>query len=332
METTLKSPVLFLVFNRPEKTQKVFDIVKKVKPTKLYVAADAPRKNNPSDILLCEKVREIVQDVDWECETHFLFHDKNLGCSLAGKTAWDWFFSQEEEMIFIEDDGVPSLSFFYFCQELLEKFRDNNQIAYIGGINYGPKYGDATYFFTKQGVSTWGMATWKRVYDLYEYQLESYPTICNTKQFKKNFISSFEYQLWKKNFDNYITSIRRGVQPNTYDLQMAYLIKKYNMTCVFPNINMVSNIGFDMQGSNTKVNLDHPIALRFANKPVFEIEKIIHPTSIYIDLKFEINEMFKERRLGNQPIWKAKYKFYLRHILYKMPIVYKLLKSIRKNK
>ena len=84
METTLKSPVLFLVFNRPEKTQKVFDIVKKVKPTKLYVAADAPRKNNPSDILLCEKVREIVQDVDWECETHFLFMIK-IRLLLVGK-------------------------------------------------------------------------------------------------------------------------------------------------------------------------------------------------------------------------------------------------------
>lgn len=331
METTLKTPVLFLVFNRPEKTQKVFDIVKKVKPTKLYVAADAPRKNKLNDISLCEQVRKIVQDVDWECETHYLFHDKNLGCSLAGKTAWDWFFSQEEEMIFIEDDGVPSLSFFYFCQELLQKYRNNNQIAYIGGINYGPKYGDGTYFFTKQGVSTWGMATWKRVHNLYEYQLESYPTIRNTKQFKKNFISFFEYQLWKKNFDNYITSIRRGVQPNTYDLQMAYLIKKYNMSCVFPNVNMVSNIGFDMQGSNTNLNPDHPIALRFANKPVFEIEKIIHPTSIHIDLKFEINEMFKERRLGNQPIWKAKYKFYLRYILSNMPIIYNLLKKLLKK-
>ena len=105
-----------MVFNRPEKTQRVFDIVKRVKPQKLYVAADAPREGNQSDRIGCEEVRKIVKQVDWECETHYLFHEKNLGCTLAGKTAWDWFFSQEDRMIFIEDDGFASDSFLWLIE------------------------------------------------------------------------------------------------------------------------------------------------------------------------------------------------------------------------
>lgn len=331
METTLKTPVLFLVFNRPEKTQKVFDIVKKVKPNKLYVAADAPRQNNSNDINLCKQVRDIVRNVDWECETHYLFHDNNLGCSLAGKTAWDWFFSQEEEMIFIEDDGLPSLSFFYYCQEMLNYYRNNNKIAYIGGACYGMRYGDATYFFTSHGVSTVGMATWKRVYDLYEYHIESYQNIRNTKQFKKNFISNFEYRWWIKKFDDYFEKVINGLQPNTYDIQMSYLLRKYNLVCAYTNVNFISHIGYDLQGSNTIVEPNSSVAKRFGNKPTCEIDKIDHPKIVYIDKKFE-KKMFIERELNLKPIWKSKFKFYLKRILYKMPIVYKLLKSIRKNK
>ena len=94
------------------------------------------------------------------------------------------------------------------------------------------------------------------------------------------------------------------------DLQMIYLIKKHNMLSILPIINMVTNIGFDLQVSNTIVNPDHPITLRFFNKPKFEIEKIIYPSSIEVNYKFEINEMFKEICLSNKSIWKAKFFFH----------------------
>lgn len=90
-------------------------------------------------------------------------------------------------MIFVEDDGVPSVSFFYYCQELLEDYKDNDKIAYIGGVNYGMKRGEASYFFTRQCAATYAMGTWKRVYDLYEYDMASYPKYRNKKSFKEAF-------------------------------------------------------------------------------------------------------------------------------------------------
>lgn len=133
----LTTPVLFLVFNRPEKTKESFDAIRNAKPTKLYIVADAPRNGRNDDIENSKKVKEIVSNVDWECEVKHLYHSENLGCSDAGKAAWDWFFSYEEEMIFIEDDGVPTKSFFFYCQELLDKYKNDVRVAYIGGVNYG---------------------------------------------------------------------------------------------------------------------------------------------------------------------------------------------------
>lgn len=117
MVKEISKPVLFMVFNRPEKTKKVWEQIQKAKPKKLYISADAPRAHLPEDRQKCEKVREIVSHVDWDCNVKYLLHDKNLGCTLAGKTAFDWVFSQEEEMIQLEDDVLPTQSFFGLCKK-----------------------------------------------------------------------------------------------------------------------------------------------------------------------------------------------------------------------
>jgi hypothetical protein len=300
----ITTPVLLMVFNRPEKTQRVFDIIKSVKPQKLYIAADAPRGHIATDIENCAKVREIVSQINWECDARFLFHDKNLGCSLAGKTAWDWLFSQENEMIFIEDDGLVSTSFFWFCQEMLEKYRNDSRIAYIGGVNYGPQYGDSTYFFSRTGSGTYAMATWKRVYDLYEYKLESFPEFKNRKHFKNNFVNTYAYHYFVSMFDNYIRS-----GGNTYDLQMVYLVHKYDMFNIVPNVNLCSNIGFDIDGSNTSVNPNDETAIKFGNRPRYELFEIKHPDKVGIDKEFEA-EYFRVRVLYGESWASSKIKFY----------------------
>lgn len=282
----LVKPVLFLVFNRAEKTQQVFDVIKSVKPKKFYIFADGPRDRFPEDIEKCKKVRSIVSQIDWDCNVKYQFHEKNLGCSLAGVTAWDWLFSQEKEMIFLEDDGVPSHSFFWYCQELLEKYENSHNIGYITGMNFGKKYGDATYFFTHYGGGTWGLATWKRTYDLYEYKLESYKETKNQKSFRDNFLYSFEYKYMKRQFEHYIKH-----RSNTYDVQIAYIIYKYNMYTCMPNINLVTSIGYDREATNTIVSKDSKIAKKFGNIPRFELNKIIHPNKIEIDTEFEKQQL-----------------------------------------
>lgn len=312
-------PLLFMVFNRPEKTKKVWEQIRKAKPLKIYISSDAPRSHYPEDELKVERVREVVKNVDWDCDVKYLFHEVNLGCSLAGKTAFDWVFSQETEMIELEDDVLPTQSFFWFMQEMLERYKEDKRICYVCAENYGIKSGDATYFFSQYGGS-WGWATWKRVYDLWEYKLESLEELLNTKGFQKTFSSKFQYDYWKRNF--YFWKYIGG---NTYDLQTIYLIHKHNMFNIVPNVNLVTNIGWDMEASNTKVNdSNNIIAKKFANKPSYEIDEIIHPT--FVSPNSKIDKAWFKFHFQN----KSEIEYRLRWFL--SPYYQKLLKLVRDDK
>lgn len=315
MKKDIKTPVLLLAFNRPAKTQEVFECIRRAMPQKLYVAVDAPREGRLDDVENCKKVKSIVKNVDWPCETHYLFHEQNQGCTMAGKKAWDWFFAQEEEMIFMEDDGVVTDSFFVYCQDLLEKYRNDERIAYIGGVNFGQKHGDASYFFTRYSVSTYGMATWKRVYDLYDYDLDTYPATRDTKDFRSQFFSWFERDVFLDMFDTYRESVNKGNRINTYDRQMNYLVCKYHKWCIYPNLNQVTNIGFDFDGSNTSVDPNSDDAKAHV-RPRFEFEEIVHPDAVQIDEKLD-QMLFRVRLLGGSPMWKAKLRFYAKKLLRK---------------
>jgi len=132
----LTTPVLFLIFNRPDTTQKVFDAIREAKPAKLFVAADGARANKPDDELKCSASRKIIEMIDWECDLQLLYRDENYGCRIAISSAIDWFFENVDEGIILEDDCLPSKSFFWFCQELLEKFRDDERVMQINGNYY----------------------------------------------------------------------------------------------------------------------------------------------------------------------------------------------------
>lgn len=274
-----------MVFNRPEKTKRVWEQIRKAKPQKLYISADGARLDRPEDKEKCKQVREIVSNVDWNCKIERLFHEKNLGCSFAGKTAFDWIFSREKEMIQLEDDVIPTQSFFWFMQEMLEKYKDDERVGYISAENYGLKSGDATYFFSQYGGS-WGWATWKRIYDLWEYKLDSLEKVVNNKNFKKSFLSKFQYDYWKRVFYHW-----KYVGGNSSDLQGVFLIHKYNLVNIVSNVNLVTNIGWDSEASNTKAtNSDDPSAKKFGNVPSFEINEIIHPNDIKLNPKIETQQ------------------------------------------
>jgi len=273
--TQTVKPILFMVFNRPDKTARVWERIRQAKPTKLYVSADGPRKTRPDDADKCKKVRELVSQVDWDCDVQYLFHEDNLGCTMAGKTAFDWVFSREDEMIQLEDDVLPTLSFFWFMQEMLEKYKDNPRVCYVCAENYGIRNGDATYFFSQYGGS-WGWATWKRVYQKWEYNLESLIEVVNNESFINSFPTRFQYNYWKAAFIEY--SKHGG---NTYDLQTIFLIHKENMLNINPNFNLTTNIGWDEHASNTIVSDENDKqALKFGNIPSVELDVIIDPLEI----------------------------------------------------
>ena len=129
------SPVLFLIFKRAETTKKVFERIKEAKPPKLYIAADGPRRDRPEEVAKCVETRKIVENIDWPCEVYRLYREENLGCGKGVSSALDWFFDNEEQGIIIEDDILPNIDFFKYCDEMLELYKNDERIQLITGRN-----------------------------------------------------------------------------------------------------------------------------------------------------------------------------------------------------
>ncbi|MFP4332877.1 MAG: hypothetical protein ACLFQJ_06210, partial [Campylobacterales bacterium] len=144
----LKTAVLFLVFNRLDTTKQVFEAIRQAKPPRLYVAADGAREAKEGEDQKVKAIREyILQHIDWDCEVKTLFREKNLGCKIAVSSAITWFFENEEMGIILEDDCLPSQSFFWFCEELLERYKDDMRIMMVSGYNKVQRYNQQNSYF-----------------------------------------------------------------------------------------------------------------------------------------------------------------------------------------
>lgn len=324
---TLKTPVLLLAFNRPELTNRVFDKIREVKPEKLYVAVDAPRENRKDDVENSLAVKKIVENVDWPCETHYLYQEKNLGCSRSGVTAWNWIFQHEDRMIFVEDDGLGCPEAFFFIEDMLERYKDDERVAYVGSVNYGPKYGDASYFFSRYPVATYFMGTWKRVFDLYEYDIESYNEIKRSTDFRNSFRSKEEWMVFNQLFKSYVQSIKQNRRQNTYDIQMSYLSFKYDKVSIYPNANLCSNIGL-LGGANNCADENSSFYQEYGNRPIGKLGSMKHPIEVVVDLDFE--KTFFNKRILYLQSW---YKIVAKSIFleYFGGIYKKWIKPIRYN-
>lgn len=243
----MKTPVLFIIFNRPETTQKVFNAIRKAQPKMLFIAADGPRVGREDDKKKCEEARDIIKQVDWDCEVKTLYQDNNLGCGYGPSTAITWFFDNVEEGIILEDDCLPDLSFFSYCEEILSKYRNDDKVYMISGSNYLPKslkLKESYYFSNLPHIGGW--ATWRRAWINYSFGLNGY------NEFKKeNKIK----QIWSdKNIQEYflerLDEIING-KTDAWDYQWTYTIWNKNGFSVAPSVNLISNIGFGADGTHT---------------------------------------------------------------------------------
>jgi len=243
----LKTAVLFLIFNRPDTTKQVFEAIRQAKPPKLYVAADGPRADKPGEQEKCEQVRRIATQVDWDCEVKTFFRDKNLGCRVAVSSAIDWFFENEEEGIILEDDCLPSQSFFWFCEELLERYRGDMRIMAVSGDNFqkGPARNEFSYYFSRFN-HCWGWASWRRAWAYYEKDIQSWPYICDNGYLKDILSDKIAVKYWSNIFE---TTYRNKI--DTWDYQWVFSCWIQNGLVVFPNMNLVSNIGFGEDATHT---------------------------------------------------------------------------------
>ena len=131
----MESAVLFIIFKRADTVQKVFERIREAKPPRLYIAADGPRKDRDDEVEKCMAARKAVENVDWPCETHRLYRDKNMGCGKGVSSAITWFFEHEEQGVIIEEDVLPHIDFFKYCDEMLDRYKDEERIQGISGHN-----------------------------------------------------------------------------------------------------------------------------------------------------------------------------------------------------
>ena len=237
----MHTAILFLVFNRPDTTIRVFETIRQAKPPRLYVAADGPRKDKIGEKEKCEEVRSIIKQVDWDCEVKTLFRDNNLGCGKAVSQAITWFFENEEEGIILEDDCVPSFPFFSYCEYLLEKYRYDTRVWMVSGSCFEENITSLTeydYLFTKYG-NIWGWASWRRCWNHYDLLMKDYNLFIKNGGFK-NIYSSKEAKCFTQMYDR--LSKDKKLPSSTWDYQW-FLTRLMNGLSIVPTLNLVENIG-----------------------------------------------------------------------------------------
>jgi len=169
----LRTPVVLIIFNRPPTTERVFAEIAKARPQKLFVVADGPRPERSGEAEKCAAARAVIDRVDWECEVLRNYAEVNLGCRQRPPTGISWVFEQVAEAIILKDDCVPHPTFFRFCEELLEKYREDERVMHISGSNFQPGYtrGPFSYYFSRFNP-IWGWASWRRAWQHYDLNMK----------------------------------------------------------------------------------------------------------------------------------------------------------------
>ncbi|MFA4828256.1 MAG: hypothetical protein WC855_04715 [Thermodesulfovibrionales bacterium] len=263
----LETPVAFLVFNRPDATARVFEAIRAARPPRLLVVADGPRVDRPGDTEKCQATRAILQRVDWPCEVLTNYSDVNLGCKGRVSSGLDWVFRNVEEAIILEDDCLPHPTFFRFCEELLEKYRDDERVMMISGDNFqfGNKRTPYSYYFS-HFTHIWGWASWRRAWKYYDVNMKLWPEIRDHGWLYDVMGNARSAEYWSgifnKVYDNKI---------NTWDYQWTFACWVQNGLTVLPNNNLISNIGFYHEATHTST-----IISPFAN---METKPMIFPLS-----------------------------------------------------
>lgn len=248
-EFSLQTPVAFLIFNRPDTTERVFNAIAQAKPSKLLVIADGPRAGRVGEAERCAQARAVIERVDWECEVLTNYADSNMGCKMRVATGIDWVFQQVEEAIILEDDCLPEQSFFRFCQEMLERYRHHPRVGMVtgGNLQFGQQRGDASYYFSRYS-HIWGWATWRRAWQLYQREIPQWPAFREQGWLNQLFETQGERDYWATSFQ----LVHEG-KLDTWDCSWTFATLTHGLLQVVPNVNLISNIGFGPDATHTHV-------------------------------------------------------------------------------
>lgn len=310
----IQCPVTMIIFNREDNARQVFNQIKKVKPPKLFVIADGPREKKEGESELCEKTRSIIKDVDWQCEVVTNFADKNMGCKDRISSGLTWVFSQTEYSIILEDDCVPSLSFFYYCEEMLEKYKDDKSISMVSGNNHSfatettPGFSKDSYYFSKH-VHIWGWATWARAWNYFDIDMKEWPKYREEKKMASFLTKKSYYYFWEALFDHYLKK-----RISSWDGAWVFAVWQQNGLAIAPSKNLIQNTGVCVGATHTTEED------RYSRLKAEELDfPLKHPTKIEEnrlldnrEMKIRLNTM---RRLP-YPLckWASELKWFLKDL------------------
>lgn len=238
--------VVFLIYRRPDLTQQVFAEIARARPERLLVVADGPR--DAAEAELCARARAVVRRVDWPCDLRCNFAEANLGCRRRVASGLDWAFQQVEEAVILEDDCLPDPTFFRFCVELLERFRDEPRVGHIGGCNFSrrPARTPYSYYFSRY-LTIWGWATWRRAWQSYDVAMSHWPEVKRQGRHRALFATREEADFFEQNWDDIATG-----RIDTWDGQWFFTQLIEGRLSVFPSVNLVTNLGFRSDGSHAR--------------------------------------------------------------------------------
>jgi len=269
MKPFIQTPVALILFNRPDLTKKVFEVIARVRPKKLFVIADGPRF--PEEIEKCKEARSVVEMIDWECEVLKNYSDSNMGCKERISSGLNWVFSETDEAIILEDDCLPHPSFFKFCEILLEEYRHDERVMMISGDNFllnMPKIKES-YLFSRY-FSIWGWATWRRAWEKYDIHMKYWKSFKEYNQLECFYSHKGVIHFLTEIFDNIYNSKIDAWGPRWF-----YSCLFNNGLSIVPKVNLISNIGI-LGAHSSKISENH-------NLPVFSLDfdQMQHPSMVY---------------------------------------------------
>jgi len=240
-------PVALLIFNRPDTTAEVFAAIRRRQPERLLVVADGPRADRPGEKERCNEARRIALAVDWPCQVETCFAERNMGCRLRITSGIDWVFSRSPVAIILEDDCLPHVDFFPYCEQLLERYADDQRVGLVSGTNFqGRRHPvDASYYYSRY-IHIWGWASWARAWRHYDLGMKAWPELRSNGWLKRNVEDPAEAEHWQDAFDR----VYHG-KLDTWDFQWVFACWLNGMVGIQPAVNLISNIGFRADATHT---------------------------------------------------------------------------------
>ena len=287
----LDTPIVLIIFNRPDLTEKVFKEIRKLRPKRLLVIADGCRPDKQGEKEMCEASRALIDaSVDWECEVLKNYSDVNLGSGRRIASGLDWAFSMVEEAIILEDDCLPHPSFFSFCQGLLKRYKDDERIMMISGTNYFGSWipNNQSYHFS-HFAGNWGCATWRRAWRYFDFDFEGLSQAIDANFTRNIFQENGHCLYWEELFQE---SQKDKDHFNAWDYQWLFARWIQNGLGIVPNRNLISNLGFRLDATNT-TDEESPLNALTIEAMQFPL---VHPPFIVRD--WQLDQMTQQTFFG----------------------------------